>query len=230
MRGFGMPSQSDARSGMSIDIISDVVCPWCFIGKRRLERALAELPQMRAMITWRPFQLDPTIPVGGLDRALYLKNKFGSMARVEAIHQRLIAAGSAEGVPFQFDKIKRSPNTIDAHRLIRWGRTIGLQNAVVEQLFHRYFVDGFDIGDRKVLCAIAADSGLDGALVGRLLDEGADCSAVAEEIALARQLGVTGVPTFILAGRYAVSGAQPATALVAAIRRAADSTEPAEFS
>ncbi len=225
-----MEGRADARLAISIDVISDVVCPWCFIGKRRLEQALADLPHMPATITWRPFQLDPTIPVGGLDRAVYLQNKFGAMERVEAIHERLVAAGSAAGVPFQFEKIKRSPNTMDAHRLIRWGQTMGVQNAVVEQLFRRYFVDGSDIGDRQVLCSIAQESGLDGALAGRLLDEGADRDTVAQEIDLARQLGITGVPTFIFAGRYAVSGAQPATALVAAIRQAAQSTAPAEHS
>jgi predicted DsbA family dithiol-disulfide isomerase len=208
---------------ITIDIVSDAVCPWCFIGKRRLEQALATLPQMQAAITWRPFQLDPTIPVGGLDRGLYLQNKFGSVERVEAIHQRLAAAGSAEGVPFHFDKIKRSPNTLDAHRLIRWSQTMGVQNAVVEQLFHRYFVDGCDIGDRQVLCGIAEQSGLDAALVGRLLDEGADHGAVVAEIDAARQLGISGVPTFIFAGRYAVSGAQPAPALAAAISQAVES-------
>jgi predicted DsbA family dithiol-disulfide isomerase len=142
----------------------------------------------------------------------------------------LVEIGKSEGVPFQFDKIKRSPNTLDAHRLIRWGHAMGVQNTVVETLFQRYFVDGSDIGDRNVLCAIADASGLDGALVGRLLDEDADRGAAADEIALARRLGVTGVPTFIFAGCYAVSGAQPAPALSAAIRQAAASSAPIDFS
>jgi predicted DsbA family dithiol-disulfide isomerase len=114
-----MASRADAPAAVTIDVISDVVCPWCFIGKRRLEQALAELPQIQATITWRPFQLDPTIPPAGLDRTVYLQNKFGSAERLDAIHQRLVAAGAAEGVPFRFDRITRSPNTLDAHRLIQ---------------------------------------------------------------------------------------------------------------
>jgi predicted DsbA family dithiol-disulfide isomerase len=224
-----MASRADAPAAVTIDVISDVVCPWCFIGKRRLEQALAELPQIQATITWRPFQLDPTIPPAGLDRTVYLQNKFGSAERLDAIHQRLVAAGAAEGVPFRFDRITRSPNTLDAHRLIRWAQTIGVQNAVVERLFQCYFVDGCDIGDRTRLSAIAAECGMDGALVSRLLGEDADRGTVTKEIDLARHLGVTGVPTFIFAGRHALAGAQAPPALIAAIQAAADAAAPAQL-
>jgi predicted DsbA family dithiol-disulfide isomerase len=222
---------ADARlpdgTAVTIDIISDVVCPWCYIGKRRLERALAELPQIRPLIHWRPFQLDPTIPLAGLDRTEYLRNKFGSLERVQAIQQRLIDSGLGEGVAFQFERISRSPNTLDAHRLIRWAYGAGVQNAVVERLFELYFIAGSDIGDRGLLCAVAQENGMQGAVVAKLLDDGADQAAVSAEIAAAQQLGVTGVPTFIFAGRLAVSGAQSVSALASAARHAAASAEPA---
>jgi predicted DsbA family dithiol-disulfide isomerase len=210
---------------LTIDIISDVVCPWCFVGKRRLEQALADLPHICPSIRWRPFQLDATIPVAGVDRTLYLQQKFGSAERVEAIQRRLLECGAAAGVAFRFDRIIRSPNTLDAHRLIRWADAAGVQSAIVERLFELYFVAGSDIGDRQLLCATAAEQGMARAVVERLFAEGADIAAVKEEIALAQRLGVTGVPTFIFAGRHVVSGAQSASALAAAMRQAAETSQ-----
>jgi predicted DsbA family dithiol-disulfide isomerase len=204
---------------ITIDIVSDVVCPWCYIGKRRLEQALAMVP-VKPVIRWRPFQLDPTIPETGLDRAAYLERKFGSAAQVAALHLRLVEAGMIEGIRFRFEQIRRSPNTLDAHRLIRWSHSLNLQDALVERLFDRYFVEGGDIGDRSVLIQIAQESGMAGTVVAQLFAEGADISTVQEEIATARRLGIVGVPTFIFGGRHAISGAQSKTVIAAAIRRA----------
>lgn len=209
---------------LQIDVVSDAVCPWCYIGKRHLEAALAELPDVAATIHWRPYQLDPTIPPGGLDRRAYMARKFGE-ERLLDIHARLTEAGRAAGLELAFDRIKRSPNTLDAHRLIRWAWSAGRQDAVVEALFRAFFIDGEDISDREILAARAADAGMDREIVSRLLNEDADVDAVRDEIEKARTLGVTGVPFFILGGRLGVSGAQPPEVLARAIAKA---LEPAE--
>ena len=209
---------------LQIDVVSDAVCPWCYIGKRHLEAALAELPDVAATIHWRPYQLDPTIPPGGLDRRAYMARKFGE-ERLPDIHARLTEAGRAAGLDLAFDRIKRSPNTLDAHRLIRWAWSAGRQDAVVEALFRAFFIDGEDIGDREILAARAADAGMDREILSRLLIADADVDAVRDEIEKARSLGVTGVPFFILDGRLGVSGAQPPEVLARAIAKA---LEPAE--
>ena len=220
------PAAPSARLG--IDVVSDVVCPWCFIGKRRLEAAVEQAAQP-VEIRWRPFQLDPTIPAIGLDRRSYLAKKFGSLEKVDTIHERLIEAGKQVGIAFAFDRIERSPNTIDAHRLIRWSAAAGAQGTVVEALFRTYFVEGRDIGDPKILVQLAGSCGMDGTLVHRLLASGSDTEAVREEIATAVRLGVSGVPFFIFAGKYAVPGAQSAEVLAAAIAKAhADEPTTAE--
>jgi predicted DsbA family dithiol-disulfide isomerase len=164
---------SEADETLTIDVVSDVVCPWCYLGEKRLEAALAGEPQPVA-VRWRPYQLDPTIPKGGLDRAEYMAKKFGRDGRLQSIHDNLTRLGTELGVPFAFDKIKRSPNTLDAHRLIRWALSAGVQGKVVDRLFEAYFVEGRDIGDRGVLIEIASECGLEGALVEKLLTEGAD--------------------------------------------------------
>ena len=198
---------ADSDDTLVIDIVSDVVCPWCYLGEKRLEAALAEEPQPVA-VRWRPYQLDPTIPEGGLDRAAYMEKKFGKSGRLQAAHDNLVRLGAEVGLPFAFDKIKRAPNTLDAHRLIRWAASAGVQPLVVDRLFRAYFVEGRDIGDRTVLIDIARESGLDAGLVEELLEENADADAVRREIAEAQAIGVTGVPFFIFAGRLAVPGAQ----------------------
>lgn len=213
-----------ARGIVTVDVVSDVVCPWCFIGKRRLEAAIAR-SGLAVEVHWRPFQLDPTLPPLGRDRQDYLVGKFGTAEKVAAIHARLAAAGEAEGLAFAFDRIRRAPNTLDAHRVIRWSASAGRQGEVVEALFRAYFLDGEDIGDRKVLVGLAERCGLDATLVHRLLASGTDENAVRDEIASAVRLGVTGVPFFILAGRYAVAGAQDATTLAAALLKARQSPE-----
>ena len=210
---------SEADEILTIDIVSDVVCPWCYLGEKRLEAALAEAPQPVA-VRWRPYQLDPTIPAGGLDRAEYMAKKFGNTGRLQTAHDNLVRLGAEVGLPFAFDKIKRAPNTLDAHRLIRWANSAGVQGKVVDRLFKAYFVEGRDIGDRGVLIDIAGESGLDAKLVEKLLAEGADADLVREEIAQAQAIGVTGVPFFIFAGRLGVPGAQDPSVLLRALTQA----------
>ncbi len=220
---------SEADETLTIDIVSDVVCPWCYLGEKRLEAALAG-DRRPIVLRWRPYQLDPTIPEGGLDRTEYLERKFGRGDRIRAAHDNLVRLGAELGLPFAFDRIRRAPNTLDAHRLIRWAGSAGVQREVVDRLFKAYFVEGRDIGDRAVLIAIAAESGLDGDIVEKLLAEGADAEVVQREIAEAQAIGVTGVPFFIFAGRLAVPGAQDPAMLrraMAEARRAMAETRAA---
>jgi len=203
-----------------IDIVSDVVCPWCFVGKKHLEAAIANMPEIDVIVRWHPFQLDPTIPAEGLDRKTYMRNKFGDTGRIEAAQERLKELGSANGIGFQFDAITRSPNTLDAHRLIRWAGEMGLQDTMVETLFTAYFEDGRDIGDFAVLALIAERVGLEADAVTTRLASDEDIADIRAEIDEAGRIGVTGVPFFILAQKLAVSGAQPADVLMDAIRQA----------
>jgi|SRR6185312_3672809 predicted DsbA family dithiol-disulfide isomerase len=199
---------------MQIDIVSDTVCPWCFIGKRRLERALALRPDMEFDIRWRAYRLDPTIPPEGVDRKQYMQAKFGNNPNRQAMQDALKQAGDGEGIAFAFDKIARSPNTIDSHRLIRWAASAGVQNEVVERLFEAYFEEGRDIGNADVLVEIASDAGMDSATVADLLEQGADREIIENEDAMAHRLGITGVPTFIFQNKYLVSGAVDPEALL----------------
>ncbi len=199
-----------------IDVVSDVVCPWCYLGKRRLEAALK--PESDVQIRWRPFQLDPTIPPEGLDRRAYMRAKFGDGPRLADAHARLKALGAEVGIAFDFEAIQRAPNTLDAHRLIRFATQAGLGDAVKELLFADYFERGRDIGDRAVLNQAALDCGL-GDVTERLAsDEGAD--EVRREIVEAQEMGVQGVPFFIFASKYAVSGAQSEEVLRQALAQA----------
>ena len=206
---------------MTIDVVSDAVCPWCFVGKRRLEAALAESGGADIAVQWRPFQLDPTIPAEGLDRQAYMRAKFRDDAPLAEVHQRLKALGAEVGIAFDFAAIKRSPNTLDAHRLIRWAGEAGVQDAVVERLFSAYFERGEDIGDREVLAKIAGESGMNGEDAKRRFAEEGDGAEVRAEIERAQQLGVSGVPFFIFANKLAVSGAQSAEVLARAMKEAA---------
>jgi predicted DsbA family dithiol-disulfide isomerase len=201
---------------IAIDVISDVVCPWCFIGKRRLEKAVAAA-NLPLRIRWRPFQLDATIPPEGKDRQAYLAAKFGSPERIRQLQANVASAGATEGIAFAFDRIEVSPNTLDAHRLIRWSAESGNQDAVVEALFRAYFLDGRNIGDCAVLADIAAENGMGRDRVAARLASAEDRETVEAEIAAAQRIGVTGVPTFILANRYGLVGAQPAEEISRAI-------------
>lgn len=210
---------TDSDGTLVIDVVSDVVCPWCYLGEKRLDAALTR-EQEPVVVRWRPYQLDPTIPAGGLDRAAYMEKKFGKDGRLKTVHDNLVRLGAEVGLPFAFDRIKRAPNTLDAHRLIRWSASAGAQRDVVDRLFKAYFVEGRDIGDRTVLIDIARESGLDAGIVEKLLNESADKGAVEGEIAEAQAIGVTGVPFFIFAGRLAVPGAQDVDVLRRALAQA----------
>lgn len=192
---------------MLIEIFSDTICPWCFIGKRRLERALAMQPELDVEIRWRAFQLNPWMPPDGMERAAYLQAKFGAQDATR-IYENIRAVGVGEGLDFRFDRIRRTPNTLDSHRLIRHAAAAGRQNETVEALFSAYFLEGRDIGSRAVLAEIADAAGLDADAARRFLDSDAEREAVAAEDAQARRMGIQGVPCFVLDRAYAVSGAQ----------------------
>ena len=193
---------------MQIDIISDVVCPWCFIGKRRLEKALVMRPEVDAAITWRPFQLNPDMPAEGMARADYIATKFGDSGHSRRIHQTIAEAGATVGIDFAFDKIDRSPNTRNAHRLIRYATKQGAGTEVVTRLFDGYFLEGRDVGDIATLAKIAAEAGLDEREARAFLFGDSERDEVVAEDRNARRLGVNAVPCFIFAGQYAISGAQ----------------------
>lgn len=193
---------------MYLDVFSDTICPWCYVGKRRLERALQARPQPELKIRWRAFQLNPGMPPEGMDRKAYVEAKFGGPERARAIYDTVRAAGSGENIPFAFASIKRTPNTLQSHRLIRFAAARGRQDETLEALFQAYFIDGRDIGDRDVLAAIAGEAGLDSADAADYLAGEADSEVVLGEDATARRSGITGVPCFIFNGRFALSGAQ----------------------
>lgn len=209
-----------APEPITVDIVSDVVCPWCYVGKRRLEAAMALRPGVAVDVRWHPFQLDPAIPPGGLDRRTYMTGKFGSMAAVDALHARLDEAGREEGLAFAFDRITRSVNTLDSHRLLTWARPAGVQNEAKEALMLAYFMDGRDIGDPDVLADIAASVGMDADAVRARLGSDESVEQVRFEIEQAVQIGVSGVPFFIFGERFALSGAQPAEVLARALDEA----------
>jgi predicted DsbA family dithiol-disulfide isomerase len=191
-----------------IDFVFDTVCPWCYVGKRRFQRALAMRPGVRVDITWRPFLLNPDLPLDGVDRRAYLDRKFGGPARVSRIHSAVTAAGRAEGIDFAFDRIERTPNTLNSHRLVRFATAIGREADVVEALYRAYFCEGRDIGGIEELVAIGAACGLPDVDVADYLYSDADVTAVMNDNARAHRLGVNGVPCLVLDGNYALAGAQ----------------------
>jgi len=201
-------------SPIAIDIVSDVMCPWCYIGKRRLEAALKQRPDLNVEVTWQPFQLDATIPKGGMDRQEYLNRKFGGPEGAKSVYANIVEAGKVENIPFAFDAIPRSPNTIDCHRLIHWSKETGHQDALVERLFEMYFTQGKDVGDHTVLQQAAVDAGMDGEKVKELLASDTDYDTIEQGITSAQRMGVQGVPCFIFNNKYAISGAQPPEAIV----------------
>ena len=205
---------------MLIDIVSDTVCPWCYIGKRRLEHAMALRPDITFDVHWRPYRLDPTIPPEGVDRREYLRKKFGDSPRTQSVADAIRAEGAREGIAFAFEKIARSPNTLDSHRLIRWAGSTGRQNAVVDRLFAAYFLEGRDIGNRAALVALATEAGMDTKLVADLLGQDADRALIEREDALAHEMGISGVPTFIFQNRFMLSGAREPEVLVRVIDKA----------
>lgn len=212
---------------LDVDIVSDVMCPWCYIGQKRLEKALDQVPELDVEIHWRPFQLDPTLPPEGKDRRKYLSDKFGGDERAKSVYQAVKDAGVAEDIPFDFDAIEVSPNTLDAHRLIRWASTAGdgVQNRLARRLFQLYFEEGANVGSHEVLLGAARDVGMDPSIVESLLATDADREAVQNEIQTANQMGVTGVPCFLIEGKYAVMGAQDADTLADAFRQIAQAKQ-----
>jgi predicted DsbA family dithiol-disulfide isomerase len=210
-----------------LDILSDPVCPWCYIGKSNLDRALEQHPDHPFTVEWHPFQLNPDMPAAGMDRATYLEAKFGGRAKAVEVYARVEAAARDAGLEIDFARIPRIPNTLDAHRLIHWAGLEGRQTPVVSALFRAYWREGQDIGDPQVLTTIAAEAGLDPALVARLLASDADRSDISARDAHARARGVSGVPTFILANQYVLTGAQPPAVWGQVIAELANPTGPA---
>jgi predicted DsbA family dithiol-disulfide isomerase len=204
---------------LTIDVISDAICPWCFIGKRRLEKALGSRP---ATVRWHPFQLNPDMPSEGVDRKSYRIKKFGSWERSQELDAQVAAAGQGEGIAFNFDNMARTPNTLDAHRVIWLAGERGVQDAIVEAIFLAYFTDGRDLSDRVALAEIVAGVGLDRSEVDELLegDKGLDVVRSGEE--QARRLGGSGVPFFVVNGKVALSGAQPPELFLQAFERAGE--------
>ena len=220
-----------AETSITIDVVSDVVCPWCFIGQKRLDKAIAAASDIDVHVRWRPFQLDPTIPPQGMDRREYMLGKFGSEERIRQIHARIEPLGETEGISFAFGAIKVAPNTLDAHRVIRWAGAAGedVQNRLVRRLFQLNFEEGADLGDYAVLVEAAREAGMDASVVETLLPTDADVEAVRNEIATASRMGITGVPCFLLEGKYAVMGAQDVNTLTDAIRQIAQAKARGEL-
>jgi len=192
-----------------LDIISDPVCPWCYIGKALLDRALEAHPDHGFAIEWHPFQLNPEMPRGGMERASYLEAKFGGKANAVKVYARIEQAAHDAGLAIDFAAMKRMPNSLDAHRLIHWAGLEGRQSAMVNALFRAFFREGRDIGDAGVLTALAGEAGLDTAFIARLLASDADREDISARDTHARQRGVNGVPTFVIANQHVLSGAQP---------------------
>ena len=203
---------------MHIDIYSDIVCPWCYVGKRRLERALTSVDG-DVHVTWRPFQLNPTMPLDGMDRKAYLEAKFGSLEAFGRMEEQLLAAGKGERIPFAFEKIQRTPNTFAAHRLVWYAAQQVKQDDVVEDLFRGYFLEGKDIGDLKTLAHVAVEAGLDRTETEEFLASDKGVVEVKAEEAVGHKLGIRGVPYFMLNGTYAISGAQQPDSFVAALKK-----------
>lgn len=207
---------------MPVDVVSDVVCPWCFIGKRRLEKALAAAPDIPVALRWRPYFLNPWIPREGVDRATYLKTKFGSVETYDRIARNVAAAAESEGLVYRADLIARQPHTLDCHRLIRWAGESGEDGAgrMKQRLMELYFSEGADLTERGALLAAACDCGLDGAEIAARLSSDRDEQAVTADAQAASAAGVDGVPCFIFGAVLAVAGAQSPDYLAGALARA----------
>jgi len=222
----GSPAASEMLSRVQIDVVhvdvvSDVVCPWCYIRKHRLERAVTLTPDTPVQVEYRPYFLNPWIPREGIDRKTYLETKFGSVERYAAIAERVAAAAAEEGLVYAPDKMSRQPNTLDCHRLIRWARGAADPTRVKQRLMELYFAQGADLSDRNVLVQAAVECGMDGDLVRRRLGGDDDVEAIESEANAAKDAGIDGVPTFIFDSGLAISGAQPPDYLATAIARIA---------
>jgi predicted DsbA family dithiol-disulfide isomerase len=210
---------------VTIDVVSDVVCPWCFIGKRRLEKALALKPDIPVEVRFHPYFLNPWVPREGMGRDDYLTTKFGSPEKYKAIAGRVAAAAAAEGLTYAVDKMKRQPNTLDCHRLILWAQSAGHAPQMKQRLMDLYFTEGADLSDRETLVRAAADVGMDAERTREMLASDVDVERIEREAASAKDAGIDGVPTFILGGVAAVTGAQSPEVLANAIEQIATNRE-----
>lgn len=213
---------------LHIEIVSDVICPWCYIGKRRLERALHQLHQedLQVQIAWQPFQLNPGMPKEGMERRAYRIAKFGSWEYSQALDARLVAVGAAEGIAFAFDRMQRTPNTLDSHRLIWLAQQEGVQDAVMEALFQGYFLEAEDIGNIQVLIELGSAAGLDPHQIEQMLAQETGLAEVKQAEERARVMGISGVPHFLINGKSVFMGAQPAEVIAQALQQAAQQPTP----
>ncbi len=193
---------------VKLDILSDPICPWCYIGKTHLDKALAAIPDHPFVIEWHPFQLNPEMPEGGMDRREYLERKFGGQKGAVRAYTPVVEHAEKAGLNINFESMRRTPNTLDAHRLIHWAGIEGKQNEVVDALFTAYFVEGRDIGEHDVLADIADAAGMDASVVRKLLKSDADREDIRNRDTHSRKMGVNSVPTYIIANQHAVPGAQ----------------------
>ncbi|MDA0188211.1 MAG: DsbA family oxidoreductase [Proteobacteria bacterium] len=207
---------------IKLDILSDPICPWCYIGWSNLTRAMAARPDHPFAIEWHPFQLNPDMPAGGMDRRHYLTEKFGGTDGALRAYRPVVEHGEAAGITLNLDQIARTPNTLDAHRLIHWAGLEGRQTPVVAALFKAYFTDGRDIGDHAVLTQIAVDTGMAQDLVATLLAGDADADDIMARDAHTRSRGVSGVPSFVIASQHVLSGAQPTDTWISIIDEIAE--------
>jgi len=215
---------SNTAAGVAIDVFADVVCPWCYIGERRLARALAQRPAVSNARRWRPFQLQPQMQREGIPWPEFIRTKFGGPERARATFDRVTGVGATVDATFDFDRVANAPNTADAHRVILLAAERGDEWPLIDRLFRAHFAEGRDIGEAETLATLAASVGLDAAEVRRYLASDRNRDAVAQSQRAAEELGITGVPFFVFGGRYAVSGAQPEGVLTRAIDLASTDT------
>ncbi len=196
------------KARLGIEIVHDLVCPWCYLGVRRLTRTLRRRPDLLFDLTWRPFLLNPDMPRAGMARPDYVIRKFGGEDRARRLYASIAEIGRAEGILFRFDRIRRTPSSVDAHRLVRYAGRFGRADTMVEALFSAHFTDGLDIGDHSLLIAIATACGLDGNSARRFLMSDDEVNSVHADNLRAHRLGINGVPCFVISGRHAIAGAQ----------------------
>ena len=196
------------KARLTVEVVHDLVCPWCYLGTRRLVRTIRRRPDLLVDLVWRPFLLNPDMPRLGMARSDYVVRKFGGEDRARRLYASITDIGLHEGVQFRFDRVRRTPSSVDAHRLVRWAARFGRADEIVEALFAAHFADGRDLGDSAVLSAIAASCGLDPAAARHMLHGDAELDGVHADNLRAHRLGINGVPCFVVAGRHAIAGAQ----------------------
>ena len=196
------------KARLTIEVVHDLVCPWCYLGIRRLRRTIARRPDLLVDVSWRPFLLNPDMPRGGMSRGDYVLRKFGGEERARRMYASVTEIGRVEGLMFRFDRIRRTPSSVDAHRLVRWAAGFGRADEVVEAVFAAHFTDGRDVGDLAVLTAIAASCGLRAASARSFLSSSAEVDGVHADNLRAHRLGINGVPCFVVSGCHAIAGAQ----------------------